>query len=769
MKFSKFLILSILILYSHELLFAYPDLNLDSSDIKFSNSYPDTDEVIIITATISNAGNDYKLAFIDHNEPFSSQWAVNNADWMAQSFCYSENIILTGVSIYLTDKGASDSLTVTLEKSEIFTSSCVPSGILEVTGSSVTVSSGDGTYKWLDFMFSTSVFLTADTTYWIVAKSKKAFGDGYGWLAEDSDPGTFTKGMLSESIDQGSSWVNFDTRDLLFKTYTTTTTTIEFYDGDPDAGGKLIGTDEISPVGGSAPVDAYCVWTSTPAGRRNIYVSIDPDNYIIESSTADNKAYNTVYVDFPAVTSAVTRDEDKNGMIDRYLLTFSESMDITTLVQNSNSGFKVAGYGGLSVSTASLPLNKIYLNFNESGSLDTGATPDITYSSSTGNFTDLDDGNTLLNITTSDLAETDGTSSKITSGYCSPEHGALGVPVDISIKVTFPEEMDVATTTGAFKLRSVKNSSGDTVSRNIPVNFSHSYNTSTFRHKFVFTPVKDLKNNYKYKATLAATAADTIGNSLSSAKSFSFTTILSSNESNTLISDNDDVKAVIEPGTMKNDFYIKINTDPLNSSGSSKITSANSKLYMDDDPFTFPLNKTLVEIKAYDSDDKVITSDFKKSVDLTISYEDTDDDGIIDGSSPELHEESLEVSWLDENHKLWVKLQGSEVNSRKNTVTAQVSHFTVFMLRGSGTTDLSDAYAFPVPFLPSRDRAITFTNLSSLCTIKIYTLNGELIKEIEHSGGEQEYWEDIDAASGVYLYLIENEKEKKKGKLMIIR
>jgi len=89
---------------------------------------------------------------------------------------------------------------------------------------------------------------------------------------------------------------------------------------------------------------------------------------------------------------------------------------------------------------------------------------------------------------------------------------------------------------------------------------------------------------------------------------------------------------------------------------------------------------------------------------------------------------------------------------------------------------LSDAYAYPVPFIPSRgDTDITFTNISPLCTIKIYTLNGELVRTIEHTSGATSYSWDVTndrgdrLGSGVCLYLIKNNQSKKKGKLIIIR
>jgi len=131
---------------------------------------------------------------------------------------------------------------------------------------------------------------------------------------------------------------------------------------------------------------------------------------------------------------------------------------------------------------------------------------------------------------------------------------------------------------------------------------------------------------------------------------------------------------------------------------------------------------------------------------------------------------ALKMELLMEHHL------DSVVDKNSNIVTARTFHFSIFSLHGVGATDLSSAYAFPVPFIPSRgDNDITFTDISPLCTIKIYTLNGELVGTIEHTSGSTIHSWDVTndrgdrLASGVYLYLIKNDKDKKKGKLIIIR
>ncbi|MGM0441515.1 MAG: T9SS type A sorting domain-containing protein, partial [Elusimicrobiota bacterium] len=138
----------------------------------------------------------------------------------------------------------------------------------------------------------------------------------------------------------------------------------------------------------------------------------------------------------------------------------------------------------------------------------------------------------------------------------------------------------------------------------------------------------------------------------------------------------------------------------------------------------------------------------------------------VDGK---IMEQTLKPYLLNEEYNLWEKIPRYQVNEDKHTVTASVGHFSVFNIIGSGQASLEDAHAFPVPFKPSDHDKITFTNISTICTIKIYTLKGELLKTIKHEGGGSTSWNDIKAGSGTYIYTIENENDFKKGKLMIIR
>ena len=79
-----------------------------------------------------------------------------------------------------------------------------------------------------------------------------------------------------------------------------------------------------------------------------------------------------------------------------------------------------------------------------------------------------------------------------------------------------------------------------------------------------------------------------------------------------------------------------------------------------------------------------------------------------------------------------------------------------------------------------RARAIHFANLPEICTIRIYTLSGDLVKEIKHyrpDGGadaQKETWNMISRntqaiTTGIYIWSVRSEMGEQLGKLVIIK
>jgi hypothetical protein len=106
---------------------------------------------------------------------------------------------------------------------------------------------------------------------------------------------------------------------------------------------------------------------------------------------------------------------------------------------------------------------------------------------------------------------------------------------------------------------------------------------------------------------------------------------------------------------------------------------------------------------------------------------------------------------------------------------AALSFGAALPARALADDSLSDSYAFPVPYRPSDGPHITFTNLPASITIRIFTLNGDLVRKISTDAGDGQIEWDVDnedgepVKSGVYLFLLESGGQKKRGKLLVLR
>jgi len=79
-----------------------------------------------------------------------------------------------------------------------------------------------------------------------------------------------------------------------------------------------------------------------------------------------------------------------------------------------------------------------------------------------------------------------------------------------------------------------------------------------------------------------------------------------------------------------------------------------------------------------------------------------------------------------------------------------------------------------------RTRAINFANLPNVCKIRIFSIDGDLIKEIDHyfpdggPGSQHEVWDVISrntqaVVTGLYLWQVTSEMGEQVGKLVIMR
>ncbi|MBI4848802.1 MAG: T9SS type A sorting domain-containing protein [Nitrospirae bacterium] len=168
-------------------------------------------------------------------------------------------------------------------------------------------------------------------------------------------------------------------------------------------------------------------------------------------------------------------------------------------------------------------------------------------------------------------------------------------------------------------------------------------------------------------------------------------------------------------------------------------------------------------IEIIDEQGNSVETTLKKigSCTVQLPYSDTDNDGMVDGTN--IREQDLVIYLLE--GELWLPLE-TTIDVTKNVARAYAPHFSIFTLGGIPTittkNNLMAVIVYPnpcKPHLPGHD-GITFDNLTSECTVRIYNIAGDLVyeKEVAKSQGKV-IWDlrdDSEVSSGVYFYVITN-------------
>lgn len=176
-------------------------------------------------------------------------------------------------------------------------------------------------------------------------------------------------------------------------------------------------------------------------------------------------------------------------------------------------------------------------------------------------------------------------------------------------------------------------------------------------------------------------------------------------------------------------------------------------------------------------------------VTLTASYQDDDDDGLLDGTLART--DRLTFMVYNTASGLWEKETPSSIDTVNKTVTVQTSHFSTFGLFASAAPNLDKVRAYPVPFVPNDGvedngkpynkadpgSGIIFDNLTQSSRVEIFSISGELIweKTTDNSSGKIQ-WDAKNSngwnvASGGYIAVIRDTATGQKvvKKIAIIR
>ncbi|MBI4777341.1 T9SS type A sorting domain-containing protein [Candidatus Desantisbacteria bacterium] len=115
-------------------------------------------------------------------------------------------------------------------------------------------------------------------------------------------------------------------------------------------------------------------------------------------------------------------------------------------------------------------------------------------------------------------------------------------------------------------------------------------------------------------------------------------------------------------------------------------------------------------------------------------------------------------------------MEESGVYSNRDFVWAKITHLSLFGIAGIAVTDPGGAIVYPNPFCADKHTCIYFSQLPTDSTIQIFTVAGELVREIRANSWDVCNSDGEKVASGIYLYLITDPAgNKKAGKLGVIQ
>jgi hypothetical protein len=349
------------------------------------------------------------------------------------------------------------------------------------------------------------------------------------------------------------------------------------------------------------------------------------------------------------------------------------------------------------------------------------------------------------------------------AALAAPSVSAGFIPRDASFIAGFDKAVLAASAMSAFRLRRVRDNRGNAVDQPMPV-LSSGNGAS-----YTFSPQASLAGNSVYEVALASGVVDANGAPSTTTITRLFTTLMDRTEENVWAEGA--ARVTFPAAALTDDGYM---TSAGVSLSAAAVAAATAKLLGGaDDAFRRPVDGTLLDFTVNDAFGAPQSGRFSTPVAIDLLYPDATDDGLVDGTSPPVRAKTLAVHWLDEDHGLWVRLP-SQVDLSSHRVSALAEHFTTFALIGRADGDTAEAYAFPVPYRGTPG-GIFFTNLPQQGTVKVYTVTGEMVREMSIPDGTGQFAWDVKtqdgqpAAPGVYFYEVKSGSNRKSGRLAVIR
>jgi len=161
------------------------------------------------------------------------------------------------------------------------------------------------------------------------------------------------------------------------------------------------------------------------------------------------------------------------------------------------------------------------------------------------------------------------------------------------------------------------------------------------------------------------------------------------------------------------------------------------------------------------------TQEPSQPVTLSIPFKDSDVTG--------LNKDELVLARYDATRNVWVPYV-SQVDTVNDIVTAKVNHFSLYQIMGAvAPSTLDDVKIYPNPFRPALgETSITISNVPGNSRIRVYTLTGELVKDLSADAAGMASWDATNqsgqkVASGLYFVLVQGAGDKNMLRVVIQR
>jgi hypothetical protein len=274
--------------------------------------------------------------------------------------------------------------------------------------------------------------------------------------------------------------------------------------------------------------------------------------------------------------------------------------------------------------------------------------------------------------------------------------------------------------------------------------------------------------SFVYSAT---DAAGNTGTAVTSGATFVINSALSGTAGGRVYN-SDGAGVTLPPGAVSGEVFISIATAaPAACAGADAASPDSVKVHASD---------LAREFTASSAAGAPVTA-FSGPVTITLSYPDADGDGRIDMDL--LDESRAWLYYLDPAAGRWTPVAGVSRDAAANTLSAQVTHFSVYSVRAAGSAGdgIGKLSAYPNPCDLRSVPALTIDGIpidASGVKAYIYNSAGELLRELSPGDGIDPLntvsWNGRDkngsrAASGLYLYLVKTaNRGKGTGKFYLV-